>query len=139
VSEHAERLPVGPKGDKGGRGEGMTRGARHAVIFLFALTLILGAANLVFTSQEVSSVATAVQKAESASAAQMALCRSGNEARAQQVGLWQYIITISQPPPHETAAQERARLAALRSFNAYLHRVFAPRNCAALGKGRGLS
>ena len=122
----------GDKGEPGPPGEGMTRGARHAVIFLFVLTLALAGANLLFTSHEVNAVRTAAASAQRASASTSQLCQSGNEARAQQVGLWQFIITISKPPPHESAAQERARLAALRSFNAYLHRVFAPRDCRRL-------
>lgn len=127
--EVAVAIARGQKGDKGEKGEaGIPRATRRALVFLFLLAALIGGANLLFTAREVGAV-------RAAGASTVQLCRAGNESRAQQVGLWQYIITISKPPPRESAAQERARLAALRSFNAYLHRVFAPRNCAALGKG----
>lgn len=58
------------------------------------------------------------------------LCQAGNVARAQQVGLWEYVLHISRPPPHETAAQHAQRERTVRAFTAHLHKVFAPRNCA---------
>jgi len=123
----AERLPRGPKGDKGDKGErgdGMTRGARHAVIFLFLLSLVLAGANLLFTSHETGLAVRAGQKASAADAAQVALCRAGNTARAEQVDLWDFIIRISKPP--KTAQGRRV----LAEFENHLRVVFAPRNCA---------
>jgi hypothetical protein len=63
------------------------------------------------------------------------LCQAGNESRAQQVTLWTHLIEISQPPPHETAAQKRQRQALIAGFLAYVRKVFAPRDCAARFKG----
>lgn len=40
----------GERGEPGQRGEGMTRGARHAVVFLFVLSLLIGATSLFFTT-----------------------------------------------------------------------------------------
>jgi hypothetical protein len=55
MGEQQERLIRGEKGDKGERGEGMTRGARRAIVVLFTLTLLLAGTNLLFTTHEVSS------------------------------------------------------------------------------------
>lgn len=54
-----ERLPRGPKGERGPEGQqgapgpGMTRGARHAVVFLFIFALLLAGANLFWTAHQV--------------------------------------------------------------------------------------
>ena len=55
------------------------------------------------------------------------LCQAGNEARAQQIGLWNYLIHLSGPPK---TAEGRAVLA---RFEQHLRVVFRPRNCGALG------
>jgi len=44
----------GDKGDKGERGEGMTRGARRAIVMLFALMVALAVAALLFTAHAVN-------------------------------------------------------------------------------------
>ena len=52
MNEHDERLPRGPKGEpgeRGQRGEGMTKGARVAVVFLFVLSLLVGVTSVAFT------------------------------------------------------------------------------------------
>jgi len=55
---------------------------------------------------------------------QVTLCRSGNEARANQIDLWTFIITLA-AEPHPTPVQ-RQRVAALERR---LHEIFAPRDC----------
>ena len=60
------------------------------------------------------------------------LCQAGNEARAQQVQLWQFVVHISRTPPHQTPAQAAQRARTVRAFEAYLHRVLAPRDCHAI-------
>ena len=109
----------------------MTSGAKRAFITLLVISFAIGGANLLFTAREVSATRAAGIAAVRAAASVVQLCQSGNEFRAQQVTLWEHIIAISQPPPHETRAQKRARLATVRAFGAYLHQVFAPRNCRA--------
>ena len=47
--EASERLVKGDKGDKGERGEGMPRGTRNAIVFLFCLAFAVGAASMLFT------------------------------------------------------------------------------------------
>jgi hypothetical protein len=105
----------------------MTRGARYAAVFLFLFSLALAGANLLFTS-------TLVHRAAAASASVTQLCESGNEFRAQQVQLWMYLITISPPPPHETAAQRAQRRETVRVFTAYIHRVFQQRDCTKISR-----
>jgi hypothetical protein len=46
--------PQGPGGDQDERGEaGLSRAVRRAVVFLFVLSVLLGATSLLFTSYEV--------------------------------------------------------------------------------------
>src|SRR5262249_29785630 len=40
---------------------------------------------------------------------QLDACAIGNGFRAQQVRLWNHLVDISQPPPHETPAERQAR------------------------------
>ena len=68
MSEYDERLPRGPKGDRGQQGvpgPGMTPGARHAVAFLFIFAIVLAAANLFWTAHQVH-VSTNAQQREQA-------------------------------------------------------------------------
>lgn len=68
----------------------------------------------------------AASQAAHANSAQLALCQASNVARAQQVTLWDHVIGESHPRSKEQAH-------ALAAFGAYVHMVFRPRNCAALG------
>jgi hypothetical protein len=63
-------------------------------------------------------------------AANITSCQAANGTRAQTIQLWDYILSLpAAPAPHETAAQKAARLKAKADFRAYVHRVFAPRDC----------
>ena len=123
---------TGPKGDRGARGErgeqGLSSGIRYAIVFLFALTFLLAGASSWFSIRavqgEVSNRATITQ-----------LCETGNGFRADQVTLWTHLVTISAPPPHETAAQKAARAKTVRAFLAYVRTVFKPRDCTASSAG----
>lgn len=64
-------------------------------------------------------------------------CEVGNQARAAQINLWEYILNLSAnspqtPPP--TAAQKHAQEELIRKFRIYLLQVFAPRDCEDLSK-----
>lgn len=71
------------------------------------------------------------------------LCMQGNEFRREQYSLWNFVIDLSQPRRHEsaaaqkaqdeTAAQKRQQKAELVRFEHYLHKVLAPRNCNSSG------
>jgi hypothetical protein len=107
----------------------MTRGALRSSIFLFVFSLALASANLVFTAHDVNRV-TAVESAASHSAASVVqLCRAGNEFRAENLGLWLYIVHIARPPAHETRREAQQRQAVTDQFLAHLRQVFAPRRC----------
>jgi hypothetical protein len=101
----------------------ITPGAARAVVFLFVLTFLLAAGSYWLSVRavrgEITSRASVVQ-----------LCETGNGFRAQQVTLWTHLIAISQPPPHQTAAQRKQREALTRKFLAYVRTVFAKRDCA---------
>jgi hypothetical protein len=71
------------------------------------------------------------QIASRASSAQLALCQAGNVARAQQVGIWDYLLTLSGPPK-----TPQARVL-ITKFEHRLKVVFMPRNCARLGQPGG--
>jgi hypothetical protein len=109
---------------------GITRGSLYSVIILFVVMIVLTGASYALESN-------AISRAQRNTASITQLCQLGNDSRAQQIRLWQFVISISRPPPHETAKQERQRQATLRTFEAYLHRVFAPRDCSALGQHHG--
>lgn len=98
------------------------------LIVSIALDLILTAfiAVTAIQAHEASAAAASAKFAESA------LCQAGNVARAQQVQLWDHLLTL--PPakgaPPRTAAQE----AEAAAFGRYVRSVFASRDCAALGR-----
>jgi hypothetical protein len=61
---------------------------------------------------------------------QISGCQAGNGSRAQQVQLWDHLVSISKPPQGESAAQASQQKHEVGQFLAYVHRVFAQRNCA---------
>lgn len=92
-----------------------------------ALDILLTAAVTVVAVQahDASSAAASARTAASAVAqSDRNLCLSGNAARAQQVELWDYILSRAQPAA-TPAARER-----VSEFKAHLEAIFAPRNCA---------
>jgi hypothetical protein len=96
---------------------------RHLIritIVSLALDLLLTAALTIVAVQanRASGAASAVAQSS------RNLCLSGNVARAQQVSLWNYVLTISHPP---ASSVERERVA---GFKAHLQKLFAPRDCA---------
>ena len=101
---------------------------RHLIwvtIVSLALDVLLTAALAVVAVQanHASGAASAVAQSD------RNLCLSGNVARAQQVSLWNYVLTISQQP---ASSAERARVA---EFRTHLHKLFAPRDCAHINPG----
>jgi hypothetical protein len=101
----------------------MTRGARYSVVFLFVLSFLLAGGSYWLS-------ASAARNAVANRASVVQLCEAGNESRAQQVTLWTRLVAISQPPPHETAAERRQRAKTIRVFIAYVRKLFAKRDCA---------
>jgi hypothetical protein len=66
---------------------------------------------------------SAVREGATLHASQLAACAVGNQARAEQVQLWSYVIQLSAQGPHGNQAE-------LRQFKAYIDRTFAPVACA---------
>jgi hypothetical protein len=105
-----------------------SRRNRHLIwitIVSLALDILLTAALTVVAIQahNASGAAASARTATSAVAqSDRSLCLSGNAARAQQVSLWNYIL--SQPP---ATPAERERVV---KFKAHLQKLFAPRDCA---------
>ena len=67
TGEDSERLtgPRGAQGNQGNRGEqgaaGLSRSVRSALVFLFALSVALAGANLLWSAHEAKSTRTAIQ------------------------------------------------------------------------------
>jgi hypothetical protein len=103
---------------------------RHLIwitIISLALDILLTGAVTVVAIQahDASSAASSARTAAIAVAqSDRNLCLSGNAARAQQVELWDYILSLAQPPA-TPAARDR-----IAEFKAHLETIFAPRNCA---------
>ena len=94
-----------------------------SIVFLFILAVLVAGSAYFFATRAVNG-----EVANRASVVQ--LCVTGNEFRAEQVKLWNYVARLSAPPPHETAAQMRQRETAIRALVAYVQHVFAPRDCS---------
>lgn len=95
-----------------------------AVSLVFDLVLSFVVWRVAFTARDAS------RRAISAQAHARLLCLSGNESRAQQVELWETILTMSaQSPREETPAQAELRKRQSEQFRAYLSTVFRPRDC----------
>ena len=100
----------------------VSQGTARAFVVLAALSLLLSAASGWIAVR-------AVQGELSSRASVVQLCQAGNDSRAQQVILWTHLVAISVPPPHETAAARQKREATVTAFLAFVHKVFAPRDC----------
>lgn len=111
---------------------GITQGARHAVVYLFALCAVLGGVSLFWTSHEVGRVARVAATVQSEHQTEVYACTLANQTRTEELRLWRHIITITSPPPHQTRSQRKARHALISGFVSYLKHVFGPRNCAAI-------
>jgi hypothetical protein len=70
----------------------------------------------------------ASMRASHASASNLALCRASNVARAQQLGIWVYLLHLTGPA---RTAQGRELVT---RFERHLAVVFRARDCATLGR-----
>lgn len=108
---------------------------RHVVLGLvvslvldFALTA--GVATVAVQAHHADSNAASAQSIAHATAANStALCLSSNHARAQQVELWDYLLSLGSPP--KTGHQRKV----ITEFKAHLLVIFAPRNCSHVSPG----
>lgn len=89
VSEDGERLafqgPRGRQGNQGNRGEqgtaGLSRTVRRALVFLFALPVVLAGANLFWTAHEVDASQAAIRAAHAREQAAQQRAGDGLEAK----------------------------------------------------------
>jgi hypothetical protein len=101
------------------------RRSRHLIwitIVSLALDIILTAALTVVAIQAHDASGAVAQSNRN-------LCLSGNAARAQQVSLWDYILSLSQPSA-TPAEQQR-----VTAFRAHVQQLFAPRDCSHINPG----
>ena len=71
-----------------------------------------------------------IHEQHATSASNLALCQSSNRSRAQQIELWEFVLHLGGPPKTQKQADIDAR------FVAHLRKIFAPRDCAHLGRGQ---
>lgn len=90
-------------------------------LLAFAVVLIL-AAGIVVNAVRASNAADLARQVHDT---QVATCQQGNATRLQQIQIWDYVLAV--PPAKPPSAQEQKIRA---DFKAYVHRVFAPRNCS---------
>jgi hypothetical protein len=100
---------------------------RH-LIWGLAVSLLLDVTLTVVVALVAVQAHSASSTASQAYASNQALCTATNTARVQQVELWTYLLNLTKGP--ETPAEKKV----IGEFTAYLHKVFAPRDCARLGK-----
>lgn len=97
-----------------------------SVVLDVVLTVVLaGVAVQAHTASNRASAAS--MRAGHASASNLALCRAGNVARGQQLGIWVYLLHLT-----GGGKTPEARALVMR-FEDHLKVVFAKRDCATLG------
>jgi hypothetical protein len=97
---------------------------RH-LIWGLVVSLVLGLALTIAVVGVGIKANQANTKANETHSQQIATCRSGNEARAVNVQLWDYIFSVKPVTPRTTAQEEQ-----IVEFKMYVHRAFAPRDCS---------
>ena len=90
---------------------------RKFILFDIALTVLLAGVGAISVN--------ATHAASHAASAQLALCQSSNVARAQQIELWDYVISLGSGKPKTVQEQQN-----LAKFEAHLKVIFAPRDCS---------
>jgi hypothetical protein len=125
--------------------KGLRRSGRRTWKFVLvdiALTVLLAAIGFlaVHAGQSASSAGESARDAQAATsalrAAAVVSCQQTNTAREQNEQLWAYILTLFGPRPDETAAQKAQGEKVLATLRAKVGTTFAPRDCAALLKGK---
>lgn len=103
---------------------------RHLIWALAAslvLDLVLSVA-VGFLAVQATNTSKRADEATSAAArnlqTQIATCRAGNEARAANRTLWEYLISVALAGP-----QQAAQAQFIEQFRTYIGGVFAARNC----------
>lgn len=101
------------------------------IIVTLAISLILDVAVTIvvaiFAGQANSASTQASATLTQLHRTQIAACRIGNQGRAQEVALWEHIAAVgtTRKTPAKARREDRALLA-------YIRKIFAPRDCAAI-------
>ena len=96
----ARRGPRGAQGNQGNRGEqgaaGLSSPVRRALVFMFALAVLLGALDLFWTAHEVHASQAAVQAAQ---VREQAMQRSQGQAIGRKLCATLGALAALEPPP----------------------------------------
>ncbi len=66
---------------------------------------------------------------------QLRACAIGNDGRSSQLAVWDHVLTLSTPPPHETPAERARRERQIAGLRAFLARHLRQVDCQALYRG----
>lgn len=97
---------------------------RHLIVGL-AVSLVVDVALTVALAVVAVQARDATDAAARVHDRQVATCESGNDARAAQIQLWNYLLSV--PPVRPLTAEQKQQIT---QFRAYVHRVFAARDCS---------
>lgn len=106
------------------------RRGRHtkllAVALFFDVAFTIGFALLFQNAKETNDKTK--ETADKVAASQYEACLSGNESRALQIKLWDFVLSFP-PPPGQTPEQLKAREESSVKFKTFLHKTYAPKDC----------
>lgn len=103
---------------------------RHLIRWL-AVSLIVEALLIVAVAVLAVQASNATSAAARNEQTQQATCRAGNDSRAANHNLWNYVLELSAAAnPHPTPAQQDAAA----KFRVFIDEVFQPRDCAHLDR-----
>ena len=100
---------------------------RAFIVFDVLLTILLAGVGGI-SVHAAQSANSANHSANQSNSAQLALCQASNTARAQQIDLWTFVISLSKKP--QTAQQKKN----IEAFEKHLNVIFAARDCSHLGR-----
>jgi hypothetical protein len=121
-----ELAAVRKRGEETAAREKKTRSLTWRGIALVGIDIILSVLLVISYVRTNHNSATVAQL----QATNVSTCRASNQTRAQEIALWEHIYALSGINSHTPAKQRKADNALI----AYVKRVFAPRDCAALNR-----
>jgi hypothetical protein len=95
------------------------------MIWWLVVSLVLDVALTIAIAVLAVETRSANDKAAQVHTQQVATCLAGNQSRAAQIQLWDYILSLTPSTP--LTQEQKRQLADLRG---YVHKVFAARDCS---------